>query len=155
MKCHWLWKVALRIAVSTLHHCPSFLQGLLLLAKPFHSGSDPVLIRVMEKLQSIGLLLFVAGKGRGTCLYMIKYQHFQLIDKREREGSTREFLAKLLFSVALAETIYVACGAVPSRVSMHSTSNKDRHFQKVRVLEQMLMSSNSTVSNRLLSKVRV
>lgn len=63
-------------------------------------------------------------------------------------------MAKPLFSVALAETIYVACGAVPSRVSMQP-SNKDRHFQEVRVLEQMLMSSSSTVPNRLLSEVRL
>lgn len=64
--------IAIKMAVSTLHHYPCFLQGLLLLAKPFHLGSDPVLLKVMEKLQWIGLLLFVAGKGSGTRLYVIK-----------------------------------------------------------------------------------
>jgi len=64
--------IAVKIAVSALHHCPCFLQGLPFLAKPFYFGSDPVLIKVMEKLQRIGLLLLVAGKGRGTHLYVIK-----------------------------------------------------------------------------------
>lgn len=63
--------IAIRAAVSTLHRCPHFLQGLLLLAKPFHFGSDPVL-KVMEKLQWIGLLLFVAGKGRRRRFFVIK-----------------------------------------------------------------------------------
>lgn len=57
---------AVRIAVSTLHHYPCFLQGFPLLAKPLHFGSHPVLIKVVEKVQWFGQLLFVTGEGRDT-----------------------------------------------------------------------------------------
>lgn len=39
------------------------------------------------------------------------------------------------FSVALAETVCLACCAAASRASIRSTSNNDSHFQKVKVLE--------------------